>query len=113
MAVIKTRKIKFSRLTNGWSENIKKVLSEMNGVQQFQFDGTSNILLISYDLELVMLKKIEETLYDLGIKVGNGLVQRMKRAWHYFTEQNELDNLHVHPTCCSDPKETLAKVKNS
>lgn len=105
MAIIKTRKIKLSHSSSGWFEKIKKSFSEMDGVQQFQFDGTSKMLSISYDLELVMLKKIEETINDLGIQLDNSFFQRMKRGWQRFTEQNELDNLHVNPTCCSDPKE--------
>lgn len=101
MAIIKTRKIKLSHSVDDLIEKAKQAL---NGVKEFNYDQNRGILTVNYDLELVMLKTIEDVLQQQGIQLDNGFFRKMKRGWHHYTEQNELDNLHVNPTCCSDPK---------
>ncbi len=111
MAIIKTRKIKLSHSANGLVEKAGQALNELSGVKEFNYDRNRRILTIRYNLEAVLLKRIEEVLAEGGIQLDNGLFSRMKLGWHHYTEQNELDNLHVNPTCCSDSKETLAKAR--
>lgn len=112
MSIIKTRKIKLSYSTNGLVEKADQALNELSGVKEFNYDRNSRILTVRYDLEAVLLKRIEEILIEQGIELDNGFFSRMARGWHHYTEQNELDNLHVNPTCCSDPKDTLAKARH-
>ena len=104
MAIIKKRKIKLSNFANGQIEKAVQALNELNGVKEFSYDRKSRILTVRYDLEKLLLKRIEDVLAEHEIQLDNGLFSRMARSWHHYTEQNELDNLHVNPTCCSDPK---------
>ena len=104
MAIIKTRKFKLSPSANGLIEKAGQALHELNGVKEFNYNRNNGILTIRYDLESVLLKKIEEVLAEQGIQLDSGFFSKIKRGWHHYTEQNELDNLHVNLTCCSDPK---------
>jgi len=104
MAIIKTRKMKLSHSANGLIEKAAQTLNELNGVKEFNYDQNRGILTVRYDLESVLLKKIEEVISEHRIQLDNGFFSKMKRGWYYYTEQNELDNLHVHSSCCSDPK---------
>jgi hypothetical protein len=113
MAIIKTRKIKLSHSANSLIEKVGQVLNELNGVKEFNYNRNNGNLTIRYDLETVMLKKIEEVLAEQGIQLDSTFFSKIKRGWNHYTEQNELDNLNMHPTCCSDPKATLAKAKHS
>ncbi len=111
MAIIKTRKLKLANSANGLIDKAGQALNELNGIKELSYDQNSRILTVRYDLESVALKKIEEVLAEHEIQLDNGFFSKKKRGWHHFTEQNELDNLHVNPTCCSDPKEKMAKAK--
>ncbi len=111
MAIIKTRKIK---LYNPGNDNMKKavqVLNNLKGVKKVNYDQSEGTLTISYDLESVMLIKIEEKLQTMGLELDISHLAKIKRGWQHFTEQNELENMHVNPTCCSNPKELLTKTK--
>ncbi|NOZ61028.1 MAG: cation transporter [Calditrichaeota bacterium] len=113
MKVSKTRKIRLAHANASVSEQIEKTLSNLDGVQNFNFDPQQQILTVTYDLEKIMFKTIESLLQSAGIRLDNNWFSKMKRNWHNFTEQNELDNLHVNPTCCSDPPEIIDQAKVS
>ena len=72
-------------------------------MNKFEFNEKKGVLTITYNLESIMFKKIEEMITAQGVQLDNGLLARWKRGWANFSEQNELDNFHVQPSCCSDP----------
>ncbi len=111
MAIIKTRKIKLIHSNNDNIEKTEQILNNLKGVKEFNYNQPDRILTISYDLELVMLIKIEEILQKQGIQIDNTFFEKMKRGWNHYTEQNELDNLHLNPSCCSNPKAIMTKTK--
>ncbi len=113
MKVSKTRKIRLLRANAGDKEQIEKILSSIDGVENFSFDAKQRTLTVTYDLEKVMLKTIESLLQSAGIQLDSSWVSKMKRNWFNFTEQNELDNLHLNPTCCSHPPETIDSAKSA
>lgn len=113
MKVSKTRKIKLLHANASVNEQIEKALLNLDGIQNFNFDPKQQILTVTYDLEKVMFKTIESLLQSAGIQMDNSWVSRMKRSWLNFTEQNELDNLHVSPTCCSHPPEVNDNTKGA
>ncbi|MFX0141602.1 MAG: heavy-metal-associated domain-containing protein [Candidatus Hodarchaeota archaeon] len=104
MKLIKTRKIRLSGSSRNFTRKIAQQLSEMNGVNKLEFNERKGVLTITYDLESIMFKKIEEMLTAQGLQLDNSLLARWKRGWVHFSEQNELDNFHVQPSCCTDPK---------
>ena len=105
MKLIKTRKIRLSGSSRNSTKKIARQLTATNGVNKLEFNEKKGILTITYNLESIMLKKIEEVITAQGLHLDNGLLARWKRGWAYFSEQNELDNFHVQPSCCSDPNE--------
>ncbi|TVQ89374.1 MAG: hypothetical protein EA400_07720 [Chromatiaceae bacterium] len=50
------------------------------------------ILSLSYDLFQTSLEEIEGALTELGLHLDNGLVYRLKRALHYYTEETYREN---------------------
>jgi hypothetical protein len=105
MQLIKNRKIRLSQPSRNFTKKIAKHLAEINGVNKLEFNERKGVLTITYDLDSIMLKKIEEMISAQGLQLDNSLLARWKRSWLHFAEQNELDNFHVQPSCCSDPNE--------
>ena len=104
MEILKTRKFKLSSVTDDQTDQIEQIFSGRDGIKEVQFNSNNKVLKMTYNLESIMLKKIEQLLYNEGIHIDAGFGQKIKRNWQHFTEQNELDNLHVSPTCCTNPK---------
>lgn len=104
MELIKTRKIRLSGASRSSTKKIARQLTETNGVNKLEFNERKGILTITYNLESIMLKKIEDIIATQGVQLDNSLLARWRRGWAHFSEQNELDNFHVQPSCCSDPK---------
>ena len=109
MEVLKTRKIKLLRPTNEQTDKIKETLSDNGNVKAVMFDSDKGNIIITYNLELNSLKMIEQLLEGRGFELSNNFWEKFKSGWIHFTEQNELDNLHVKHICCSDPQEILYK----
>jgi hypothetical protein len=106
MQLIKNRKIRLSPSSRNFPKKIAKQLGETEGVNKLEFNDRDGVLTINYNLESIMLKKIEEMITAQGLKLDNSLLARWRRSWTHFTEQNELDNFHFQPSCCSDPNES-------
>ena len=112
MTVSKTRKIKLQRANASVTEQIERILSNIEGIEKFSVDEEHRILTVTYDLEKLMLKTIVSLIQSVSVQIDNSWFSKMKRNWFNFTEQNELDNLHVNPTCCSQPPEIIDNAKN-
>ena len=54
---------------------------------------TRDCLHISYDLRLISLQIIEAALLEIGFHLDNSLLNKMKRALFYYTEETQLMNL--------------------
>ena len=104
MRISKIRNIKIVPSSNDKIEESKEILNSLKGIEEVDFDQNNKILTISYNLELIRLEKIEKILSEKGIQLDNSFFDKLKRNWYHYTEQNELDNLHFEPTCCSNPK---------
>ena len=53
-------------------------------------------LRVSYDVRLITLQAIEESLIDLGYHLDNSLLNKLKRAVYYYTEETQRANLGHH-----------------
>ncbi len=115
MAIIKHRKVVFEHYNDfSKAEIYMDALLSHPGVLQVSVDAVNGTLEISYNLELVNLKQIEELLAQKGLKLPNTFWARTKRNWIHYTEENELENAHAPDApCCSHPDEMLAKSKRS
>ena len=109
MEVLKTRKIKLLSPINDQMDKISQSLPDIDQLEEVKFDSVKSNLIITYNLELITLTMIEQLLVEHGFELKKNIWEKFKTGWIHFTEQNELDNLHVKHTCCSDPQEILYK----
>jgi hypothetical protein len=72
------------------------VLADVEGVISVSIPNSSqDAIHISYDLRQICLRIVEALLYELGFHLDNSLLSKLKRALHYYTEENELENLNI------------------
>lgn len=53
---------------------------------------TSDCIRVSYDIRQITLQVIEAALSEVGFHLDNGLLNKMKRALFYYTEETQLVN---------------------
>lgn len=51
------------------------------------------LLRVSYDLLQVTLEQIEEAIKEIGLHIDDGLMFRIRRALHYYSEETQRANL--------------------
>ncbi len=102
--IIKKRIINVKGITcNGCVNTIDSELSRLIGVKT-AIAGVEGYVYVEYDLNKITFKEIEENITELGYMLSNNLLDKLKREWYYFTEGNELDNLHnTSRSCCTIP----------
>ncbi len=67
-------------------------LQDVEGV--IRAEPVSPLLLrVSYDLLQVTLEQIEEALREIGLHIDDGLLFRVRRALHYYSEETQRANL--------------------
>jgi len=90
--VIKKRTLKLDEpLDKHQSDTIITDVKSMMGIFDIHID--ENHICISYDLLQVTAEQIEEKIEATGKKLGNGLAEKLKRAFVHYLEESELDNL--------------------
>jgi hypothetical protein len=84
---IKHRQIHFRDLHPERNDALSaaRFLRDVEGVLYVK-TATPILLELSYDIRLTCLEEIEAALDELGLHLDNGLLYRMKRALHYYTE---------------------------
>jgi hypothetical protein len=71
-------------------------LADVEGVLHASIpEPARNSIHISYDLNLICLRLIEDLLAELGLHLDNSLLAKIKRALYYFSEDNELQSLSI------------------
>lgn len=68
------------------AERAARFLTGVDGILRLEPQGPA-VLGVSYDLLKTSLKEIEDALVELGLHLDNGLVHRMRRALHHYTEE--------------------------
>lgn len=51
------------------------------------------LLRVSYDLLQVTLEQVEDALKEIGLHIDDGLLFRIRRALHYYSEETQRANL--------------------
>ena len=57
---------------------------------------------VGYDLTIVSLEQIELALAEVGFHLDNSLINKIKRAIYYFTEDNQRRNHGLSKLTCSE-----------
>ena len=72
------------------------LLADVEGILSASIpDRSRQAIHISYDLSLICLRVVEALLSELGFHLDNSLLAKLKRALHYYTEENELESLGI------------------
>lgn len=66
------------------------------GIQTVSVDGDR--VVIAYDLLMATEEQIENKLAEIGVRLGEGFAERLRRAFVHYEEECELGSLEVHST---------------
>ena len=92
--VIKCRRLRLAHpLSVEGREIVRAELCSMMGVKSVEFDDAK--LRIIYDLIQVTAEQIEAKLGGIGVKLGAGWAERLRRAFAEFEEETEIADLEI------------------
>ncbi len=84
------------------TERLIPYLLEMMGVKKVKVEGAK--VHITYDLLQVTEIQIEKELVEIGLQLGDGWLEHLRRGWVEYSEEAELGNLAASPApCCNRP----------
>ncbi len=99
LSVIKQRRLRLAQpLSSSQAKTLIESLQAMMGIQSVSVEGDS--VAITYDLLQVTAEQIEEKLDEIGIQLGEGLAERLRRAFVHYEEECEIGNMEVHKASC-------------
>ncbi|MFQ5466292.1 MAG: hypothetical protein ACE5EI_10225 [Thermodesulfobacteriota bacterium] len=91
-----------------WEEEIGKV----KGVRKVTIDAENRDVFVEYDLVNCCEEAIEHWMVSKGFVLDDSLMERLKRGWAHYTEENERDAiLSKGGHSCCDAEEIERKKK--
>ena len=94
LSVIKQRRMRLVQpLSSSEATALIDALRSMMGIQSVSVEGDS--VTITYDLLQATAEQIEEKLAEVGMQLGEGLAERLRRAFVHYEEECEVGNLEV------------------
>ncbi len=109
---LKHHHIKFKAIPVGTRAELEDMLAKIKGVQKAVVDIDKGDAFVEYDLDECTEEDIEDFMVDGGFMLDDSIMQRVKRGWIHYTEENEKDNLHHRPKSCCDVDEIERKRKD-
>ncbi|MEO8332547.1 MAG: YHS domain-containing protein [Gallionella sp.] len=95
LSVIKQRRLRLAQpLTHSQAKMLSDALQAMMGIQSVSVEG--DCVEITYDLLQATAEQIEEKLAEIGVQLGEGLAERLRRAFVHYEEECEAGNMEVH-----------------
>jgi YHS domain-containing protein len=95
-SIIKQRRLRLAQpLSPSQAKTLSDELMAMMGIQSVSVEGDS--VAITYDLLQATAEQVEEKLAEIGVRLGEGLAERLRRAFVHYEEECEIGNLEVHP----------------
>lgn len=95
VSVIKQRRLRLAQpLSPSQVRTLSDALQAMMGIQTVSVEGDS--IVIAYDLLQATVEQIEERLAEIGVQLGEGWTERLRRAFVHYEEECEVGNLEVH-----------------
>jgi len=103
METIKCHHIRYSEApSDGSHPEWEARIGEVPGVDGVCVDPEKREVFVEYDLLRCCEEAIESRMEKMGFVLETGFLQRVKRGWIHYTEENELDALRAkegHPCC--------------
>lgn len=94
MEVLKRRRLRLEQaLPAVEADNLIAALQQMMGIHSVVVDG--NCVSIDYDLLQATAEQIEEKLAAIGIQLGSGWAEQLRRAFVHYEEDCEIGSLEV------------------
>lgn len=93
------------------SNEQEEVIKEIKGVKKVKIDKEKGDVFVEYDLSKCMEADIEEAMINAGFVLDSGFMQKLKRGYIHYTEENDRENLHHKPGSCCDVDEIERKRK--
>jgi hypothetical protein len=92
--LLKQREIAFCPLhpDSNQAESARFLLTNLNGIYTAR-PLNEHLLQVTYNLQYITLKNIEDALTELGFHLDNSLFAKLKRALFYYSEETQLANL--------------------
>lgn len=84
-------------LSAAQGERIQAALLEMMGMEAVRVRPEEGTVEITYDLLQCTEAQIERTLEEIGIRLGGGWGEALRRAFVHYLEETELDSREVRP----------------
>lgn len=95
VSVIKQRRLRLAQpLSPTQARTLSDALQEMMGIQTVSVEGDS--IVIAYDLLQATAEQIEERLAEIGVHLGEGWMERLRRAFVHYIEECEMGSMEVH-----------------
>ncbi len=94
--VLKRRRLRLAEpLSPALAQRVTDSIRSMMGIRRVEVDGDR--IDITYDLLEATEAQIEEAIARAGATLGQGLADRLSRAFVHYLEETEVDNLEVKP----------------
>ncbi len=102
MPVIKQHHITFKSVpSSGGIDEWKIRIKKCKGITDLRIDVENKDLVAEYDLQNCREEDIERRMVEIGFELEDSLLERLKRGWIHFSEENEQAELkHKAPSCC-------------
>lgn len=98
MQVVKRRRFRLERpLLSLEGELLIKDLRGMMGIREAHVDCMMTEIEVTYDLLKVTAEQIETRLAEIGLKLGEGWPERLRRGFVHFLEESEVSGLEEPP----------------
>ncbi len=111
MTTLKHHHIRFKSGADGNPDEWEALLKKIKGVLEARVDADRGDVFVEYDLALCSEEAIEKWMAQAGFVLDDSVMERVKRGWIHYTEENEQDALSAepHPCCDVDDKESKKK----
>ena len=94
--VLKKRTLKLAEpFPKEVADQFIEYIEAMMGIQSININRKS--ITIVYDLLQVTESQIEKKITDAGVVLGDGLMEKIRRAFVHFTEETEVESLEARP----------------
>lgn len=95
VSVIKQRRLRSAQqLSPSQAKTVSDALRAMMGIQRVSVEGDS--IVIAYDMLQATAEQIEERLAEIGVQLGEGWAERLRRAFVHYEEEIGAESMEVH-----------------
>lgn len=112
MEDLRHHSIRFTRVpASGTPADWEAGLRKVTGVKDVRVDEEKGEVFVEYDIRHCCEEAVEHWMVSAGFTLDESFVERVKRGWVHYTEENERDAFGGKPHVCCDLEEIERKKK--